>query len=48
MGDSKFDQEVWRNLAEKINNSKTQTDIQYNKEPVPIELKGAKNLLEKS
>ena len=45
MGDSEFDQEVWRNLAEKINNSKTQTDIQYNKDPVPIELKGAKNLL---
>lgn len=45
MGDSEFDQEVWRNLAEKINNSKTQTDIEYNKEPVPIELKGAKKLL---
>ena len=45
MGDSEFDQEVWRNLAEKINNSKTQTVLKYNKELVPMELKVARNLL---
>ena len=45
MGDSEFDQEVWRNLAEKINNSITQSNIHSNKGSVPKELKVAKNLL---
>jgi len=46
-GDSKFDREIWRKLAEKINNSETEHGLHSHKELVPKELEVAKNLIGK-